>query len=159
MRVRGFALLAILCLLISGRVSADAVAQRIISLAPHATELAFAAGMGDQVIGVSAWSNYPPEAEQREQVASWQGINLERVLALKPDLILAWREGNPQRPLEQLSAFGIPVVYLDPTSLDAIPTMLEQLGQYSAHPDVARQNAQALRQQLADLKARYADAP
>ncbi|QZN94705.1 vitamin B12 ABC transporter substrate-binding protein BtuF [Symbiopectobacterium purcellii] len=159
MRVRGLTLLAILCLLMAGRVSAETVAQRIISLAPHATELAFAAGMGDQVIGVSAWSNYPPEAQQREQVASWQGINLERVLALKPDLVLAWREGNPQRPLEQLSAFGIPVVYLDPTSLEAIPTILEQLGQYSAHPEVARQNAQDLRQQLADLKTRYAHAP
>lgn len=80
------------------------------------------------------------------------------MLALKPDLVLAWREGNPQRPLEQLSAFGIPVLYLDPTSLEAIPTILEQLGQYSAHPEVARQNAQTLRQQLADLKARYAHA-
>lgn len=157
MRVRGFYFLAMLCLFTTGQ--ASAAAQRIISLAPHATELAFAAGMGDQVIAVSAWSNYPPEAQQREQVASWQGINLERVLALKPDLILAWREGNPQRPLEQLSTFGIPVVYLDPTSLDAIPTLLEQLGQYSAHPDVARDNAQTLRQQLADLKTHYAHAP
>lgn len=156
MRVRCLYLLSMLCLLITGQANADVVAQRIISLAPHATEMAFAAGMGDQLIAVSAWSNYPPEAQQREQVASWQGINLERVLALKPDLILAWREGNPQRPLEQLSAFGIPVVYLDPMSLDAIPSMLEQLGQYSAHPDVARQNAQTLRQQLADLKTHYA---
>ncbi|MFT8210972.1 MAG: vitamin B12 ABC transporter substrate-binding protein BtuF [Symbiopectobacterium sp.] len=159
MRVRSVYLLAMLCLLITGRASADAVAQRIISLAPHATEMAFTAGMGDQVITVSAWPNYPPEVQQLEQVASWQGINLEWVLALKPDLVLAWREGNPQRPLEQLSAFGVPVVYLDPTSLDAIPTMLEQLGKYSAHPEVARQNAQNLRQQLADLKAHYAHAP
>ncbi|MGL9734159.1 MAG: hypothetical protein ACR5LD_07490 [Symbiopectobacterium sp.] len=70
-------------------------------------------------------------------------------------MVLAWYEGNPQRPLEQLSAFGIPVLYLDPTSLEKIPTILKQLGQYSAYPEVAQQNAQTLRQQLADLKARY----
>lgn len=149
---------SLLCLglLLMGQALADTVAKRVISLAPHATELAFAAGMGDQVVAVSAWSDYPPEAKTREQVASWQGINLERVLALKPDLILAWREGNPQRPLEQLSAFGIPVVYLDFTSLEMIPNALDQLAAYSEHPEVAHRNAQTLRQQLTTLTTRYA---
>ncbi|RLM22112.1 vitamin B12 ABC transporter substrate-binding protein BtuF [Brenneria alni] len=143
-------------LLLSAVSAAEAVPQRVISLAPHATEMAYAAGMGTQLVAVSSWSDYPPEAQKLEQVASWQGINLERILALKPDLILAWREGNPQRPLEQLANFGIPVVYLDPKTLDDIPGALMLLAQYSSHPEQAEQTAAALRQRLVALRQRYA---
>ncbi|MCL2896254.1 vitamin B12 ABC transporter substrate-binding protein BtuF [Brenneria sp. WC1b.1] len=143
-------------LLLSLAAAAHAAPQRVISLAPHATELAYTAGMETQLAAVSSWSDYPPQARKLEQVASWQGINLERILALKPDLILAWREGNPQRPLEQLINFGIPVVYLDPKTLDDIPGALITLAPYSAHPEQARQSAAALRRQIAQLRQRYA---
>nr|WP_113865906.1 vitamin B12 ABC transporter substrate-binding protein BtuF [Brenneria salicis]NMN90812.1 vitamin B12 transport system substrate-binding protein [Brenneria salicis ATCC 15712 = DSM 30166]RBP63534.1 vitamin B12 transport system substrate-binding protein [Brenneria salicis ATCC 15712 = DSM 30166]RLM30958.1 vitamin B12 ABC transporter substrate-binding protein BtuF [Brenneria salicis ATCC 15712 = DSM 30166] len=142
-------------LLFSLLATANAAPERVISLAPHATELAYAAGMGEQLIAVSAWSYYPPAAKKLERVASWQGINLERILALKPDLILVWREGNAQRPLEQLANFGIPIVYLDPKTLDAIPAALQQLAAYSDHPDQAEKAAAALRRQITDLRQRY----
>ncbi|KML66261.1 vitamin B12 ABC transporter substrate-binding protein BtuF [Pectobacterium peruviense] len=130
--------------------AAYAIPQRVISLAPHATEMAYAAGMGEQLIAVSAWSDYPPEAKKLEQVASWQGINLERILALKPDLILAWREGNPQRPLEQLANFSIPIVYLDAKTLDDIPASLRQLATYSRHPEQAERAATDFQQQIGE---------
>ncbi|KFX03285.1 Vitamin B12-binding protein [Pectobacterium betavasculorum] len=130
--------------------AAYAIPQRVISLAPHATEMAYAAGMGEQLIAVSAWSDYPPEAKKLEQVASWQGINLERILALKPDLILAWREGNPQRPLEQLANFSIPIIYLDAKTLDDIPASLRQLAAYSRHPEQAEQAATDFQQQIGE---------
>ncbi|MFC3396477.1 vitamin B12 ABC transporter substrate-binding protein BtuF [Brenneria rubrifaciens] len=136
--------------------AANAAPKRVISLAPHATEFAYAAGMGEQLVAVSAWSDYPPEAKKLEQVASWQGINLERLLALKPDLILAWREGNPQRPLEQLANFGIPIVYLDPKTLEDIPAALQQLAKYSNHPAQAENAAAELRRKITDLRRRYA---
>ncbi|KGA40554.1 vitamin B12 ABC transporter substrate-binding protein BtuF [Pectobacterium odoriferum] len=132
--------------------AAYAIPQRVISLAPHATEMAYAAGMGEQLIAVSAWSDYPPEAEKLEQVASWQGINLERILALKPDLILAWREGNPQRPLEQLANFSIPIVYLDAKTLDDIPASLRQLATYSRHPEQAERAATDFQQEIGELQ-------
>ncbi|KAA3666559.1 vitamin B12 ABC transporter substrate-binding protein BtuF [Pectobacterium carotovorum] len=132
--------------------AAYAIPQRVISLAPHATEMAYAAGMGEQLIAVSAWSDYPPEAEKLEQVASWQGINLERILALKPDLILAWREGNPQRPLEQLANFSIPIVYLDAKTLDDIPASLRQLAAYSRHPEQAERAATNFQQEIGELQ-------
>lgn len=131
-------------------------AHRVISLAPHATELAYAAGMGDVLVGVSAWSDYPPAAQKIQQVASWQGIDVERILALKPDLILAWRGGNPQRQLDQLSAFGIPIIYIDPLSLDDLARSLDNLARYSPHPEQAHQAASAMRRQVADLKNHYA---
>ncbi|MEQ9765629.1 vitamin B12 ABC transporter substrate-binding protein BtuF [Pectobacterium versatile] len=132
--------------------TAYAIPQRVISLAPHATEMAYAAGMGEQLIAVSAWSDYPPEAKKLEQVASWQGINLERILALKPDLILAWREGNSQRPLEQIANFSIPIVYLDAKTVDDIPASLRQLATYSRHPEQAEQAATNFQQEIGKLQ-------
>lgn len=66
-------------------------APRVISLSPANTELAFAAGITP--VGVSSYSNYPPEAKNIEEVSTWQGMNLERIVALKPDLVIAWRGG------------------------------------------------------------------
>ncbi|MEI7355089.1 vitamin B12 ABC transporter substrate-binding protein BtuF [Pectobacterium versatile] len=132
--------------------AAYAIPQRVISLAPHATEMAYAAGMGEQLIAVSAWSDYPPEAKKLEQVASWQGINLERILALKPDLILAWREGNSQRPLEQIANFSIPIVYLDAKTVDDIPASLRQLATYSRHPEQAERAATNFQQEIGKLQ-------
>ncbi|QWA10066.1 vitamin B12 ABC transporter substrate-binding protein BtuF [Sodalis ligni] len=134
-------------------------AHRVISLAPHTTELAYAAGMGTVLVAASAWSDYPPQAKKLEQVASWQGINLERILALKPDLILAWRGGNPQRQLDQLAAFGIPILYIDPLTVEDIAKSLDSLAAYSPHPEQAHQAAREIRQRAADLKKRYAANP
>ncbi|HDJ1437978.1 TPA: vitamin B12 ABC transporter substrate-binding protein BtuF [Serratia rubidaea] len=136
-----------------------AAAQRVISLAPNTTELAYAAGMGDTLLAVSAFSDYPPQAKRLEQVASWQGVNLERILALKPDLILAWRGGNPQRVLDQIAAFGIPIFYADAKTPEEIAGLLDDLAAYSPHPEQAHQAAAQVRQQLARLKTRYADNP
>ena len=86
-------------------------APRVVTLSPANTELAFAAGIVP--VGVSSFSNYPPAAEKIEQVASWQGINLERIVALKPDLVLAWRGGNAERQVNQLSGLGIKVLWID----------------------------------------------
>ncbi|CNF01874.1 vitamin B12-transporter protein BtuF [Yersinia intermedia] len=126
--------------------------ERIISLSPSTTELAYAAGLGDKLVAVSAYSDYPEAAKKLEQVASWQGVNVERILALKPDLILAWRGGNPQRPLDQLTAFGIPIFYSDPVNMDQIAGDLDKLAQYSSHPEQARQAAAQLRQKVTELR-------
>lgn len=135
------------------------VAERVISLAPNLTELAYAAGLGDKLVGVSAYSDYPPQAEKIEQVANWQGLNVERILALKPDLVLAWRGGNPQRPLDQLASLGINIIYLDPESVEQIATALDFLADYSATPESAHAAADKLRQQLSQLRARHVQRP
>nr|WP_230514060.1 vitamin B12 ABC transporter substrate-binding protein BtuF [Limnobaculum parvum] len=134
---------------------ADAAPPRVISLAPHTTELAYAAGMGDELIAVSDYSDYPPDAKRLEKVASWQGINLERILALKPDLILAWRGGNPQKVLDQLSGFGISLFYSDPQTIQDIADNLNQLATYSPKPEVARQAAAKLLADRQALEQRY----
>src|SRR5712664_3645862 len=67
-------------------------ARRIVTLAPFLTELVYAAGAGERVVGVSAYSDFPPEAGKLPQVASAAGVSVEQVAALKPDLVLAWRD-------------------------------------------------------------------
>nr|WP_186375186.1 vitamin B12 ABC transporter substrate-binding protein BtuF [Yersinia rohdei] len=150
-------MILLLGLIICGSFIPQALAaERIISLSPSTTELAYAAGLGDKLIAVSAYSDYPEEAKKLEHVASWQGVNVERILALKPDLILAWRGGNPQRPLDQLASFGIPIFYSDPVNIDQIAGDLDKLAQYSPHPEQAHQAAEQLRQQVAELRSRHA---
>ncbi|MBG2801507.1 MULTISPECIES: vitamin B12 ABC transporter substrate-binding protein BtuF [Proteus] len=130
-------------------------ADRVITLSPSATEMAYAAGMGDNIVGVSAYSDYPEDAKNIEQVANWQGINIERILLLKPDLVIAWQGGNPQRSLDQLKALGISIIYSDPQSIEEIADDLVTLSNYSHHPDIALKNAQQLRQQYRALQQKY----
>lgn len=134
-----------------------AAAPRVITLAPHLTELAFAAGITP--VAVSAWSDYPPEAKQLEQVANWQGMKVERILALKPDLVLAWRGGSPQRQVDQLRALGIQVLWLDPASIENIIASLHQLAQWSPDPQRAHHAADALAARFDALRKQYAGKP
>ncbi|MBS0848533.1 vitamin B12 ABC transporter substrate-binding protein BtuF [Citrobacter sp. JGM124] len=128
-------------------------APRVISLSPGNTELAFAAGITP--IAVSTYSNYPPEAEGIEQVANWQGLNFERIVALKPDIVLAWRGGNPQRQVSQIEALGSKVIWLDLKSVADVEAALRQLAPFSPTPEKANQAADQLAQEFAELKARH----
>ncbi|MDF7651353.1 vitamin B12 ABC transporter substrate-binding protein BtuF [Erwiniaceae bacterium L1_54_3] len=130
-----------------------AAAPRVITLAPHLTELAFAAGITP--VAVSAYSDYPAQAKTLEQVANWQGIKVERILLLKPDVVLAWRGGNPQRQIEQLQRLGIKVEWIDPQTLDQMIDALAALQQWSPKPQQAVAAAQALREQEESLRKHY----
>ena len=132
-------------------------APRVISLSPSNTELAFAAGITP--VAVSAWSDYPEAAKKLEQVSNWQGMNLERIVALKPDVVLAWRGGNAERQVNQLKALGIKVVWLDPATVEGVVAALRQLSQYSPTPQTAHNAADKLAKEFADLKAQYSQGP
>ncbi len=146
---------ALIALLLLAAGSALA-APRVVTLSPANTELAFAAGIVP--VGVSSFSNYPLAAEKIEQVASWQGINLERIVALKPDLVLAWRGGNAERQVNQLAGLGIKVLWIDAQTVEQIAAALRQLAPYSPAPEQAHHAAEALLADYAELKARYASA-
>ncbi|MFQ7457754.1 MAG: vitamin B12 ABC transporter substrate-binding protein BtuF, partial [Klebsiella michiganensis] len=132
-------------------------APRVITLSPANTELAFAAGITP--VGVSSYSDYPPEAAKIEQVSSWQGMNLERIVALKPDLVLAWRGGNAERQVNQLSSLGIKVIWVETSTIEEIIATLRQLAQWSPQPEKARQAAQKMQDAYQALKTRYARGP
>ncbi|ENO84321.1 cobalamin-binding protein [Thauera linaloolentis] len=134
-------------------------AQRIVSLAPHVTELLFAAGAGPQVVGVVSYSDFPPEAKSLPQVGSYTKVDLEAVAALRPDLVVAWQSGNRDTHLDRLRALGIAVFINEPRSLDDVARSLEKLGRLAGTGPAAGVAAQAFRDRHAILAARYRDRP
>lgn len=151
--------LILLALFLSSKILAAPLspylAQRVITLSPHATELAFSAGLGDKLIGVSQASDYPSKAKNIEQVANYQGIKLERILALQPDLVIAWKKNVNSRELEQLQKFGIPIYYSSIESLDDIPKNLRQLSLWAEEPSIGQNNAAKFESVLTQLRSHY----
>lgn len=130
-------------------------ALRIISLAPHVTEMLFAAGAGSQVVGVVKYSDYPEQAQQLPLVGGYTKVDVEAVLALKPDLVVAWLSGNKGDAVQQLAGFGIPVYYTDPRHLEAIATDIRQLGQLAGTSQEADAEADRLLGEISQLRSEY----
>jgi iron complex transport system substrate-binding protein len=140
-------------------VTVAAPAQRVVSLAPHATELLYAAGGGAKLVGAVAYSDYPPEAKQLPRVGDNNALDLERIAALKPDLIVVWRHGNAQRQLDRLRALHVPLFFSEPHHLDDVAVSLTKLGQLLGTVPSADAAAAAYRQDIARLRAQYAGRP
>ena len=136
-------------------VTLAAPAQRIVSLAPHATELLFAAGAGKQVIGVSEHSDFPAEAKNLPSVGGNGQLDVERILTLKPDLVVAWASGNNPRQLARLRKLGLTVFESEPRSFESIASSLERLGVLVGR-DEGRLQARQFRQQVQSLQQHYA---
>ena len=134
-------------------VALNAPARRIVSLAPNATELLFAAGAGDRVVGVLSPADWPPEAARLPRVGDARALDLERIVALKPDLAVAWPYASPAQ-VERLRSIGIPVYISDPRTPEAIADDIERLGVLSGRAETAARAATTLRARLAALRER-----
>jgi iron complex transport system substrate-binding protein len=131
-------------------------ARRIVSLAPHVTELIYAAGGGDRIVGTVSYSDYPPQAREIPRVGDNKALDLERIAALKPDLIVVWRHGNAQKQTDRLRALGMPLFFSEPRRLEGIPDNLEKLGTLMGTEPVANRAATDFRQQVDALRKTYA---
>ena len=134
-------------------------AQRIVSLAPHVTEILFAAGAGEHVVGVVAYSDYPQAARALPQVGGYTQVDLEAIVGLRPDLVIGWRSGNRDAHLARLQAMGIPVYLNEPRSLDDVARSLEQFGRLAGSEDAAHAAATAFRTRHAALETRITQSP
>lgn len=137
------------------RIELAAPAQRIVSLAPHLTEILFAAGAGQQVVGVVSYSDYPPPARELPQIGSYNQLNLEAILALRPDLVVGWQSGNHSGQLERLRALGLPLYVNEIRDFADVAHSLEQLGKLSGHPAYSQAAAADFRKRHAELASRY----
>lgn len=140
-------------------VTLPAPAQRVVSLAPHATELIYAAGGGAKLVGTVAYSDYPPAAKAVPRVGDNKALDLERIAALKPDLIVVWRHGNAERQTDALRALHLPLFFSEPKHLDDIATSLGRLGTLLGTQPAAEAAAAAFTRDVAALRARYAARP
>lgn len=138
------------------QVRVDWPLQRIISLAPNLTELAYAAGMGPRIVAVTAYSDYPEAAARLPQVGDAFRLDWERIVALKPDLVLAWGSNLSARDRAAFAKLGLKVLVLEPRRLENIPRLLRQFGALAATVAEAEAAASAFERQADDLRRRYA---
>ncbi len=147
-------------------VTLAAPARRAVTLTPHATELAYAAGAGRYIAATVLGSDYPPAARALPVVGDGTRPDPERLAAARPDLLIAWQpaaagsgaagSGASDAALRFMERLGVPVYYSDPRTLAAIPDAVERLGVLFGTEPQAREAARALRGRLAALSARYA---
>ncbi|UTY56492.1 cobalamin-binding protein [Massilia sp. erpn] len=134
-------------------------AQRVVSLAPHVTELLFAAGGGDKIVGAVTYSDYPEAAKKIPRVGDNRQVDMERLIALKPDLLVIWRHGSSERQIDMLRQLNIPIFHSEPQTLDAIPEGLIRLGRLMGTESAAQPAAAEMKRKLAALRAQYAGRP
>jgi len=141
------------------RVSLEDTAQRILTLAPHAAELAFAAGAGARVLGTVSYSDFPEAAKDIPRIGDAARLDRERILSLAPDLVIAWPSGNRAGDLNWLEQQGIPVYHSEPRRLNDIAANVIDIGTLAGTLDVARASARGFRDYLARLGRIYAREP
>ena len=144
---------------VADQTAATGDAERIISLAPNLTELVFAAGAGDKLVGVVEYSDYPFAARSLKRVGDSFRVDFETIRTLAPDLVLVWPSGNPIAIVSRLRELGYRVVEVEPTELESIASQIELIGSYAGTSKTASINAEKFRQQLTTLRQRYSDAP
>jgi len=136
--------------------SAPQFAKRLVTLAPNLTELVFAAGAGDVLVGISAYSDFPAAAAGLPVVSDAFTVDQERLALLQPDLVLAWESGTPRHVIDELRTLGYEVVALNTRGLDDIPAAIIEIGRLAGSSDAAGREASKFLAALQSLRERYA---
>ena len=137
------------------QIALEQPARRIVSLAPSLTELLFAAGAGSKVVGVVEFSDYPTAAREIPVVGRHDLLDLERIISLQPDLIVAWRTGNPQGAISQLINLGMQVYIAEPKRLQDVAQQLIRLGTLAGTSATAIRASNDFQDTLQQLQTRY----
>lgn len=135
---------------------AQAKPIKVIALAPHIVEMLFEIGAGDSIVGTSTYADYPEQAKAIPRVGNYAKLNIEKILAMQPDLVIAWKTGNPSDDLQRLKSLGIDVVYSHPVKLTDVSDELRYLGSLTGRSEQASKQAKAFEQQLQLIKQRFA---
>jgi iron complex transport system substrate-binding protein len=124
---------------------------RVVALAPHLTELAYAAGVGESLVGAVEYSDWPAEARALPRVGDAFRFDLEKIVDLDADLALAWTGGTPEAVESRLDDLGIELLWIETGSLAQIASALEILGERLGAPESGRRAAERFRDRLASL--------
>lgn len=133
----------------------DAHPKRIIALSPHAVEMLYAIGAGEHVVATISHADYPEQAKAIEVIGDHRGITLEKLISLKPDLVVTWPSGNKINQIEQIKKLGFNVVASNPTTLDEIASDIRHLGKVTGYEVRANQVADKFEQELAAITKQY----
>jgi len=136
-------------------VQLDESAQRIISLAPSLTELLYAAGAGDKLVGVVEYSDYPEAAKALPIIGRYDMLDMEKILQLQPDLVVAWQTGNPRASVNRLRELGLTVYIAEPKRLESIPSHIRRLATLAGTEELAESVIEEFETKLAILSENY----
>ncbi len=125
--------------------------RKVVALTPHAAELAYSAGAGSKLVGVTQESDYPEPVKSLPKIGSYVQINLESIIKLKPDLVIAWQDGGQAPLIQALRQAGIPVFMSHPLTPQDIATEIHALGELNGTPNIAKQNTAPFRLYLKTL--------
>lgn len=137
----------------------DRPATRIVSLAPHITEMLYAVGAGERIVATVDASDYPSAARSIPRLGSHAGIDLEALLNTRPDLVIAWKNGTPPKLIETMRALGLPLFVSQTDHVDSLAEELERYGKLTGNRATGEKAAHQFRLRLADLEAHYAPKP
>jgi len=122
--------------------------RRIVALVPSLAEIIFALGGGKRMVGATRFANHPPEAAELPRVGSYPRPDLERILALEPDLVLATRDGNPPEVVERLDALGVPAYVVNPANLEQLFDTIRRIGDILGASETAEAMIRDFRKRL-----------
>ena len=131
------------------------VAERIIALSPHSVEMLFLLGAGDKIVGTLDYADYPEQAKAIPRIGGHEGIQLDRLLELEPDLVIVWQTGNQNRDIARIEDFGIPLYISETKRLADIPKELLELAELVGAASEGKALAEAYNKRLRDLRAHY----
>lgn len=129
---------------------------RIISLAPHVTELLFAIGAGGQIVGADEFSDFPAAAKKLPRIGRAGALDLERIVALKPDLVIGWGSGNSSAQVAQLRKLGLKIFISEPRQLSDVSSSLRRFGLLTGNFEKAKISADNFDLGIASLRTRFA---
>lgn len=134
-------------------------AKRVVGLSPHIVENLFAAGAGETLVGAVAYADFPEAAKTLPALGSFAFINMEALVALQPDLVIAWGSGNGDKTITQIRELGLTVYVDEPKQLRDIAHSLVQFGLLTGHVPSAEQAAQQFLTELNSLQETYKNSP
>jgi vitamin B12 transport system substrate-binding protein len=129
----------------------------IIALSPHIVEILYDIGAGDQIIGTTAFADYPEQAKDIPIIGNYLRLQIEKVIALQPDIIIAWKSGNPSDDLARLKQLGFNIIYSEPKSFEDIAKEMREFGLLTGHAKHAEKQAQSLLSELKLIKEQNQD--
>ena len=132
---------------------------RIVSLAPHITEILFAIGAGEKIVGTVDYSDFPEQAKQIPVVGSGFSLDVEKITSLKPDVVIAWKGGNPDKQVEQLKNLGIPVFENEPKTINDITRSMVNFSKLTGTEVVANLEVKQFNKRYKELKNIYSEKP
>ena len=127
----------------------------IIALAPHIVEMLYDIGAGEQIIGTTSFADYPEQAKKIPRIGNYVRLQLERVIELQPDLIIAWKSGNPSDDLSRLEQLGFNIIYSQPHTFSDIAKEVRSFAKVTGHTLQGESVAKKFEQELAEIKQRY----